>query len=201
VKTGSPAAPGNLAEIAEIAERPSKLSSRPNNRLPTKYVHESHGGFTAVCNWTLSSSTMVCLSVIGLNCGTSIDGKCVSRKRTQLIPTAVDVVHVDIETLGSTTPDIMVRMQSYYEYPVPNLLRKRILHLCRLGADTTLEEICDLNFELGEMFAAAIRASGVDLDKIDIVASHGSTLWHSPESVNKGGGELSSRISNGPVSH
>lgn len=111
----------------------------------------------------------------------------VSRKRTQLISTAVDVVHVDIETLGST-PDIMVRMQSYYEYPVPNLMRKRILHLCRLGADTTLEEICDLNFELGEMFAAAILASGVDLNKIDLVASHGSTLWHSPESVNNGAG-------------
>ena len=92
-----------------------------------------------------------------------------------------------IESVEST-PDVIMHLQSYYEYPVPSLLRKRILHLCRLGADTTLEEICDLNFELGEMFVAAIRASGIPLDQVDLVASHGSTLWHSPDSVNRGAG-------------
>lgn len=97
------------------------------------------------------------------------------------------MVHVIIESVEST-PDVIMHLQSYYEYPVPSLLRKRILHLCRLGADTTLEEICDLNFELGEMFVAAIRASGTPLDQVDLVASHGSTLWHSPDSVNRGAG-------------
>ena len=97
------------------------------------------------------------------------------------------MVHVNIESVESA-PDVIMHLQSYYEYPVPNLLRKRILHLCRLGADTTLEEICDLNFELGEMFVAAIRASGTPLDQVDLVASHGSTLWHSPDSVNRGAG-------------
>jgi anhydro-N-acetylmuramic acid kinase len=99
----------------------------------------------------------------------------------------VDVVHALIESVGSTA-DIAIHLQSYYEYPVPNLLRKRILSLCRLGADTTLEEICDLNFELGEMFAAAVAASGIPLDQVDLIASHGSTLWHTPEGVNEGAG-------------
>lgn len=60
--------------------------------------------------------------------------------------------------------------------------------LCRPGAETTLEEVCDLNFEIGELFAEAVTQSGVDLSQVDLVASHGQTLWHNPVVARKGEG-------------
>jgi 1,6-anhydro-N-acetylmuramate kinase len=33
---------------------------------------------------------------------------------------------------------------------------------------------------LGEEFARAVKDSGVDLDEVDLIASHGQTLWHTP---------------------
>jgi 1,6-anhydro-N-acetylmuramate kinase len=52
--------------------------------------------------------------------------------------------------------------------------------LVRPGAATTLEDVCDLNFALGEEFASAVLKSGTDLSNIDLIASHGQTLWHTP---------------------
>ncbi|KAK4689153.1 hypothetical protein P7C73_g968, partial [Tremellales sp. Uapishka_1] len=111
---------------------------------------------------------MVSLSVIGLNCG-------------------IDVAHTII-TSGSSSPDLHIELVSYHEHPIPSALRTRILSLCRPGAPTSLEEICDLNFELGELFADAVCCSGVDLATVDIVASHGQTLWHTPIGANTGRG-------------
>ncbi|ORY35927.1 Anhydro-N-acetylmuramic acid kinase [Naematelia encephala] len=116
---------------------------------------------------------MVQLQVIGLNCGTSVDG--------------IDVAQVLI-TSAPDTSDVKIALLSYREHPIPPALRTRVLSLCRPGADTTLEEICDLNFELGELFAEAVLSSGIDLSQIDIIASHGQTLWHTPVVANQGAG-------------
>lgn len=43
-----------------------------------------------------------------------------------------------------------------------------------------MAEVCDLNFALGREFSRAILASGVNIDEIDLIASHGQTLWHQP---------------------
>lgn len=84
--------------------------------------------------------------------------------------------------------DIKVSLKAYYEHPVPDTLRSRILSLCRQRAQTTLEEVCDLNFELGDLFTDAVLASGINLTEIDIVACHGQTLWHNPAAVKTGAG-------------
>ncbi len=67
-------------------------------------------------------------------------------------------------------------MLSYTEIPVDPKLRSQVLKLCRPGVETTLDEVCDLNFALGRQFTQAIHDSGVDLDQVDIIASHGQTL-------------------------
>jgi 1,6-anhydro-N-acetylmuramate kinase len=59
-------------------------------------------------------------------------------------------------------------------------LRTRILALVRQDASTTVEDVCDLNFAIGEEFSRAVLASSVDLNNVDLIASHGQTLWHKP---------------------
>lgn len=73
-----------------------------------------------------------------------------------------------------------MELLEYTEVPVASSLRARILALVRPDAPTTLEDVCDLNFALGEEFAAAVHKSGIDLESVDIIASHGQTLWHAP---------------------
>ena len=81
---------------------------------------------------------------------------------------------------SASNADVAIRLLSYCEVPVSPELRTRILGLTRPGAQTTLADVCDLNFSLGNEFARAILHSGVDLSQVDIIASHGQTLWHSP---------------------
>jgi anhydro-N-acetylmuramic acid kinase len=62
-------------------------------------------------------------------------------------------------------------------------LRKEILDLCN-PESASLDNICHYNFVLGELFADAIiklsKKSGISLDSIDLVGSHGQTIYHNP---------------------
>jgi 1,6-anhydro-N-acetylmuramate kinase len=108
---------------------------------------------------------MVSFNVLGMNSGTSID--------------CIDIALCKI-TSQLLSPDITVELLSYNEVPVTPYLRCRILELVKPGAPTTLEDVCDLNFALGEEFARAVKDGGVNLEDVDIIASHGQTLWHTP---------------------
>ncbi|KAJ5815417.1 Anhydro-N-acetylmuramic acid kinase [Penicillium riverlandense] len=112
---------------------------------------------------------MVTLNVLGLNCGTSVDG--------------IDVAHCRISSIPSSR-DVKIELLSYTEVPVNPDIRSQVLRLCRPNAGpnaaTSMAEICDLNFELGREFTRAIEESQVDLAQVDLVASHGQTLWHQP---------------------
>lgn len=79
-----------------------------------------------------------------------------------------------------SSPNIEVELLKYVEVTVTASLRSRVLALVRSGAATTLEDVCDLNFALGQEFTSAVLKSGVDLNQVDVIASHGQTLWHTP---------------------
>lgn len=57
--------------------------------------------------------------------------------------------------------------------------------MTRRDFPTTLQDVCDLNFALGEEFTRTVLASGVDISSVDIIASHGQTLWHTPDGKRK----------------
>ncbi|MCH7556109.1 MAG: anhydro-N-acetylmuramic acid kinase [Planctomycetes bacterium] len=102
------------------------------------------------------------MRVAGLMSGTSVDG--------------VDVAVVDITKQK-------VHLLAFDVFPYPPALRREILRLCR-PESARLDNICHYNFVLGEVFADAIiklcRKSSISLSSIDLVGSHGQTIYHNP---------------------
>ncbi len=102
------------------------------------------------------------MRIAGLMSGTSVDG--------------VDVAVVDITKQK-------VNLLVFDVLPYPNALRREIVRLCR-PETALLDNICHYNFVLGEVFADAIiklcSKSGIPLSSIDLVGSHGQTVYHNP---------------------
>jgi anhydro-N-acetylmuramic acid kinase len=103
------------------------------------------------------------LRVAGLMSGTSVDG--------------VDVAIVDISRQK-------VNLLAFDVFPYPKSLRKEILDLCN-PESASLDNICHFNFVLGEVFADAVirlcSKSDIALDTIDLIGSHGQTIYHNPK--------------------
>lgn len=105
--------------------------------------------------------------VIGLMSGTSLDG--------------VDAAIVRIEGYGTKTK---VEMLGFSIVPYDESLRERILAVC--NPDTSrVDEICELNVRLAEKFAdaalLAAKEANIDWETVDLISSHGQTIYHSPE--------------------
>ena len=104
--------------------------------------------------------------VIGLMSGTSADG--------------VDAALVEIQE----QPEPQVRVLAHATYPYEAALRAQIL-AASYPESSSVDLICHLNVALGECFATAAIAvahtAGVPLDQIDLIGSHGQTIYHIPE--------------------
>ncbi|MBN2316404.1 MAG: anhydro-N-acetylmuramic acid kinase [Sedimentisphaerales bacterium] len=102
------------------------------------------------------------MRVVGLMSGTSADG--------------VDAAVVDISKRK-------VRLLAFEMFPYPAALRRQILKLCR-PESARLDDICHYNFVLGEVFADAVvklcSRNGISLNSIDLIGSHGQTIYHNP---------------------
>jgi len=118
--------------------------------------------------------------VMGLMSGTSHDG--------------VDAVIACIEGFGASAKAVFV---SHSQTPYPDGLRARVREA--FGGSTEL--ICRLNFELGEVFATAAleaaKAAGLSLGEIDLIGSHGQTVYHIPPGKSGPGSTL--QIAEGAV--
>jgi len=120
--------------------------------------------------------------VAGLMSGTSADG--------------VDVAIVDI--CGRAVDLVAFEVLAFR----PSL-RKAILGLCR-PESARLEDICHYNQVLGEVFADAVielcRKRKISLRSIDLIGSHGQTIWHQPEGGHYGGRTIRSTLQIGEPS-
>lgn len=105
------------------------------------------------------------LTVVGLISGTSIDG--------------IDAAVVEVTRRGG---GVDARTLAALTRPFDPAMRTRLLDLCR--SDAPLEAVCAANFDAAESFAeaalAAVERAGRGRDTIDLVASHGQTIWHIP---------------------
>ena len=104
------------------------------------------------------------MHVLGMMSGTSADG--------------IDVALVRI---SGRPPAISAKFEAHHHVRFPVAVRGAILQLAN-GAATTTGEISHLNFLLGEEFAraavAACKKWRVPLRRIDLIGSHGQTIFH-----------------------
>lgn len=104
--------------------------------------------------------------VIGLMSGTSVD--------------AIDAVIVRI---SGHAPGAKIEKIRFGSYPFPEGIRTRVNTLFD-KEKANIEEICHLDFVLGELFAAAanrvIAEAGMTNDEVDLIATAGQTIWHRP---------------------
>ncbi len=105
-------------------------------------------------------------TVVGLMSGTSADG--------------IDAALVRIRGTGSGATITVVAQETLRYTPA---VRSRILD-CQ-GPSATARDITLLDAYLGELFAHAVlhicRAAGVPASEVDLVGSHGQTVYHHPE--------------------
>jgi anhydro-N-acetylmuramic acid kinase len=101
--------------------------------------------------------------------GTSVDG--------------IDAALVKIEGHGSSS---RVGLKAFASYPFPPEIRAKVFRLFN-PAEARVDAICQLDFLLGELFAAAVerllKDNGIDAGEIDLVSSAGQTIWHDPQPV------------------
>ena len=104
--------------------------------------------------------------VVGLMSGTSVDG--------------VDAAVVEIRGHGLET---QVELLAFHSHAFEAEARDRIFDLFQ-PETSRVDEICQMNFLIGEVFAdaavAAIRETGLDAGEIDLIGSHGQTIYHLP---------------------
>jgi anhydro-N-acetylmuramic acid kinase len=103
------------------------------------------------------------MRLAGLMSGTSADG--------------VDVAIIDFD--GKK-----VRQIAFGQFSYSPSFRKKIFNLFRPDSGR-VDEICRMNFEIGELFADSLiklsKKAGIKLDTIDLIGSHGQTIYHIPQ--------------------
>jgi anhydro-N-acetylmuramic acid kinase len=100
----------------------------------------------------------------------------------------VDAALVDIRGTGQA---LTVKQLAFASVVFPPELQQRILSVSTKG---TVAEVCYLNAVLGEWFARAalrvIKQAGLEPNKVELLGSHGQTLHHLPNPVEKFGADI-----------
>ncbi len=101
--------------------------------------------------------------VVGLMSGTSCDG--------------IDAALIDVTDNG-------IKLMAFECCSYTDDIRDALLALCS-PETCRIDDLCHLNFVLGELLAGAVvsvaERAKVELASIDLVGSHGHTVWHMPE--------------------
>lgn len=140
--------------------------------------------------------------VIGLMSGTSADG--------------VDAVLCELS--GEGRGGLKVKLLAESSQPYPDFIREKVLQACEgrkapasqpgstvfrisrdlSGAAVGPAELCELNFLIGEAFASAanavLDAAHVRKEDVDLIGSHGQTIWHIPPRTEAASFQLGSTL-------
>ena len=117
--------------------------------------------------------------VAGIMSGTSVD--------------AIDVALVEITGEGES---MSLNLLGFHEVGVPDEVRREILGVS--DAIVAVSRVSQLNFLLGRLYGYAVleacNAAGLDASELDLVGSHGQTIFHQASPANLCGFDLSSTM-------
>lgn len=128
----------------------------------------------------------MCWNVIGLMSGTSLDG--------------IDAALVSITNKND---QYKINLISFLTIPYPKEVKEKLLELCDPMRSKTAD-ISSMNMLLGELFADAVKKlvtkAGYHLNEIDLISSHGQTVYHQPDPVNIANYPIRSTLQIGDIS-
>jgi anhydro-N-acetylmuramic acid kinase len=106
----------------------------------------------------------------------------------------IDVAIVDIRGAAGRT---RLRLEAFRTVPYPPAVRRALLAAC--NADSiSVAEISQLNFLVGELFGRAVvkvcEAAKIPLRSLDLVGSHGQTIYHQGRTSNTHGFRMASTL-------
>jgi len=96
--------------------------------------------------------------IIGLMSGTSCD--------------SIDVGLCEVH------PDLSCKLIAGMNYKYPEHIRAKIFQIFR--GESSVKDICQMNFAIGECFGNACEAMISEYGKPDLISSHGQTVYHHP---------------------
>lgn len=106
------------------------------------------------------------LTVAGIMSGTSLDG--------------IDVAIVRIDGSGI---DAKVKLLHFESFSYEEEVREKLKQLCSID-HSNVALLCGMNFAIAERFADAVvstaAAAGMKMEEIDLISTHGQTVWHIP---------------------
>jgi anhydro-N-acetylmuramic acid kinase len=95
--------------------------------------------------------------------------------------TSADGIDVALARISGAPPRLNAKLENHTTFPFPPQVRDAILRIAG-GGNANTEELSQLNFLLGELFAeAAIKACQkfhVSLSRVSLIGSHGQTVYH-----------------------
>jgi len=103
--------------------------------------------------------------IIGMMSGTSAD--------------SIDAAICKVTAGGIDNPDTSVKLMHFSSFPYPDSIRDKLhIEVSSLRA----KDIAELHAEIGEAFAeaalASVQEAGLEPGKIDLIGSHGQTVFH-----------------------
>jgi len=118
--------------------------------------------------------------VLGLMSGTSADG-----------------IDIALANISGVPPRAKARLVNHTAVKFPAQVRAEILRVAEQRA-ITAGELSQLNFQLGQLFAEAAKTAckrfGVRMASVDLIGSHGQTIFHQGSAVPYLGGRVASTL-------
>jgi len=112
--------------------------------------------------------------------------------------TSADAIEAVVCHIDGAPPRLDLKVLAARSAPIPLELQRRI-HAAATIEGSDVEAICLLDVEIAEAFAetaiAVVKEMGLSIEHIDLIGSHGQTIWHAVRDDGSVAGSL--QIGNG----